>query len=441
MRAALWLIGLFAAAVALALFSAGNQGTVTVFWPPYRADLSLNLTLLLTAAGFVLLYLLLRGLAAALALPRRAKRWRALQRERAAHAALLESMIQLSAGRYLRARKAAEAALSRAGADVLGNTEDRPAHAALLAPLAHLLAAESAHALQDQAMRDTHLTGALQSGTQAGLPPELREGLTLRAAHWLVHDRDPQAALARLAELPVGAVRRTAALRIKLMAAQAAGRHAEALETARLLGKHRAFSSAAAASLIRSLAGELIASAHDPQQLQEIWQSLGAGERAMPELALRAAQRLMTLGGDGRQARLWLRPSLAALLEQPDAFEAGQRARLIRAIEHSFDGSPEQAVDPEWLARVEAAQAAHPGDATLQYLAGMSCLQRGLWGKAKALLTQAARGLDAQTSANGAAGLETAALRRGAWRALATLAERENDADAAAAAWRQAGQE
>jgi HemY protein len=186
-----------------------------------------------------------------------------------------------------------------------------------------------------------------------------------------------------------------------------------------------------------------MASTHDPQQLQAIWQSFGADERAKPELALRAAQRLIALGGDSQQARLWLRPPLAALLERPEAFDAGLRARLIRAIERSLDGAPEQAVDPEWLARVEAAQIAHPGDATLQYLVGMSCLRRGLWGKAKTFLTQAARGLDAQIAADGvnAVDPETAALRRNAWRALATLAERENAAADAAAAWRQAGQE
>jgi HemY protein len=290
-------------------------------------------------------------------------------------------------------------------------------------------------------MRDAHLAAALQAaGRHAGLPAELREGITLRAARWALRDRDPQAALARLAELPVGALRRTAALRIKFMAAQKTGRHAEALETARLLAKHRAFSPAAAASLIRGLAGDLIASAHDPRQLQEIWQSLGAGERAMPELALRAVQRLMALGGQGEQARLWLGLPLAALLDHPETLEAGQSARLIRAIERSFDGAPEQAVDPEWLARVEAAQTAHPRDVTLQYLVGMSCLRRGLWGKAKALLTQAARGLDARTAAH-ESDLDAIALCRGAWRALATLAEREGDAAAATAAWRQAGRE
>jgi HemY protein len=439
MRAALWLIGLFAVAVVLALFAVNNQGTVTLFWPPYRVDLSLNLTLLLLVAVFALLYLLLRGIAAGLELPRQARRWRALQRARAAHAALLESMTQLAAGRYLRARKAAETALLRAAA--FDAADDPSSHAALLPPLAHLLAAEGAHALQDQTTRDAHLAAALQTGEQSGLPAELREGLMLRAAHWALHDRDPQAALARLAELPVGALRRTAALRIKLMAAQTAGRHAEALETARLLTKHRAFSPAAAASLIRGLAGQLIASAHDPQQLQAVWHSLGADGRAMPELALRAAQRLLALGGQDKQARLWLRAPLTLLLERPEALDAGQRVRLIDTLERSFDGAPEQAVDPEWLARVEAAQTAHPGDATLQFLVGVSCLRRGLWGKAKSLLTQAARGLDTQTTARDADDAQTATLRRAAWRALATLAEHDGDADAAFAAWRQAGQE
>ena len=36
MRAALWLIGLFGMAVAAALFAGSNQGTVTLFWAPYR---------------------------------------------------------------------------------------------------------------------------------------------------------------------------------------------------------------------------------------------------------------------------------------------------------------------------------------------------------------------------------------------------------------------
>ena len=60
MRAALWLLVLFGVAVAVALFAGNNQGTVTVFWPPYRIDLSLNLVLLLLLAGFFFVHAALR---------------------------------------------------------------------------------------------------------------------------------------------------------------------------------------------------------------------------------------------------------------------------------------------------------------------------------------------------------------------------------------------
>ena len=54
MRAALWFLALFGIAVAGALFAGNNQGTVTLFWPPYRVDLSLNLTLLALVGAFLL---------------------------------------------------------------------------------------------------------------------------------------------------------------------------------------------------------------------------------------------------------------------------------------------------------------------------------------------------------------------------------------------------
>ena len=56
MRAALWLIGLFALAVAGAWLADHNEGVVAIFLNPYRIDLSLNLFVLaLLAVVFVLL--------------------------------------------------------------------------------------------------------------------------------------------------------------------------------------------------------------------------------------------------------------------------------------------------------------------------------------------------------------------------------------------------
>lgn len=432
MRAALWLMGLFAAAVALALFAGDNQGIVIVFWPPYRARFSVNLLLIGLLALFALLYGALRALAAMQALPLQARRWRMQQRERGAHALLLDALTQFQAGRYLRARKSAQAALLREQA--LSSADDPPPHASALRAIAHLAAAESAHALHDSATRDSHWQAALQTASQGSAAPELREGLLLRAARWALHERDPAAALARLQELPGGASRRTAALRIRLRAAQMQGRPQQALDTARLLAKHGAFSPGAAASLVRQLAADLIAQTRDLAQLQTAWAALDTSERAMPELALRAAQRLLELGGSHAQARQWLLPAWDKLLAADNppasalaaALHDSTRLRLARTLDTALTASDGTPADPAWLARIETASQARPQDPVLRYLAGIACLHHGLWGKASQQLSQAA------------GTLPDPVLRRRAWCALAHMAENRGDTPAAAQAWRQA---
>ena len=76
MRTALWLMGLFAVAVALALFAGNDPGTVTLYWPPHRIDISLNLFLLLIGLVFVTLHFALRTLSAFFGIPQQARRWR-----------------------------------------------------------------------------------------------------------------------------------------------------------------------------------------------------------------------------------------------------------------------------------------------------------------------------------------------------------------------------
>jgi hypothetical protein len=216
-------------------------------------------------------------------------------------------MTQFSAGRFLRARKAAEGALAREQA--LQGAGDAPPHArqpAHAGPHDRRPKARTPCKTRPRATRTW--TRRWTPPPRPAPPPELREGVLLRAARWSLQRPRPAGALARLDELPTGANRRTAALRVKLKAARQAGRIAEAMDTARLLAKHRAFSPEAARSLVRSLAAELIGRAHDAGQLQAVWDSLDAADRTMPELALRAAQRLQTLGGDAHLARGWLLP-------------------------------------------------------------------------------------------------------------------------------------
>ncbi|MEJ1168205.1 heme biosynthesis protein HemY [Variovorax sp. CCNWLW235] len=423
MRAALWLLALFAIAAAVALFAGNNQGTITVFWPPWRVDLSLNLVLVILLGAFALLHLALRGLAALFSLPTQARQWRLQQKERTLHSALLDAMVQLLSGRFSRARKAAQAALVQE--KTLAALGASLPQAQQVRVISHLLAAESAQALQDRPARDAHLQQALNESVDRTVlaSPETREGVQLRAARWALEDHDPAGALARLEELPQGVQRRTLALRIRLKATRQDRRTLEALETARLLAKHRAFSDAAAQSIVRGLATELLGGAHDPAQLLRAWGELDAAEREMPEVAIHAAQRMVALRGDLALARGWLLPAWERMVSQPRGLGDALRVRLARALEAGLDS-----VDADWLARIETAQRNNPSDPNLQYLAGMACMKRQLWGKAQQLLMQAGMGL------------QDTDLYRRAWLALAELAEARGDAEQAAAAWKRAAQ-
>ena len=428
MRAAFWLLALFAIAAASALFAGNNQAVVSIFWPPQRIDVSFNLAFFLLVGLFVLIYVALRALSALVSLPLEARRWRAQQKERAMYGALMDALAHLLAERYIRATKSAQNALTQEKslsrlADESGQVPGySPARVSQLQSLAHLLVAESAQSLQNKTLREQHMQLALQSSAPR-YAQEVREGVQFRAARWALDDRDASAALDLLDQLPQGATRRTLALRMKLKATRLLRQTANALETARLLAKHRAFSAHAAQSIVRGLALELLNDAHDPAQLQQAWGSLDGSERATPELVVHAASRLMALHGDVDLARSWLLQVWDAATQPQSNMGDTLRIKLITVLEDGL-GS----VDAAWLARIEAAQIGRPRDPNLQYLAGMVCLNRQLWGKSRQLLSQAALGL------------QDAALHRKAWRALALLAEQREDADAAAHAYKQAAQ-
>jgi HemY protein len=168
-----------------------------------------------------------------------------------------------------------------------------------------------------------------------------------------------------------------------------------------------------------------VATSHDPEQLMRVWSQLDASERAIPEVALAAGRRLLALDGDVGITRNWLLPLWERMVAQLDDLTFAQRINLIQVLEQGFSlnaGAPEVS----WLTRIEAAQAAHPGDALLQYLAGVACMRLQLWGKAQQLLMQSLPRLQGSR------------LEANAWQALALLAEQRGDAAATARAWKKA---
>jgi len=421
MRSVFWFLFLAAVAVALAMLMGDNQASVTLFWHPYRVDVSFNLVLFVLVFGFALLYGAMRGLSVLRRLPEQAHRWRAHQTERAIYTNVLDALAYQLSGRFVRAQSAAERAI-----DLLQHQHaDTFVHHDQVLVLARLLAAESAHSVGNLNARDVHLRGAVE-GDAARASGPAREGALLRAAGWAVDAREAAQAARWLGELPQGASRRIQAVRLKLKLARLTQDTHGALDMVRLLAKHRAFSSGVAQSLRRGLVLDALRDSHDSAQLLKVWQALDSSEQATPELSLAVLDRWDALDDDvrsdaGGDVRRMLDDALQRVWDAYGRLDDDARRRFVLRLEAALP-----TLDASWLARIERAQREHPADLGLQYLAGQAFMQRELWGKASALLTQASHGL------------KNAELARRTWCSLARLAEERGDSAAAQAAWKKA---
>lgn len=92
MRAALWVLALFALAVAITLAARLDQGYVIVVYPPWRLELSFMLALVLLSGLVALAYALLRLTAIALNLSGDLRAWREAKRKNKADQALLDAL-------------------------------------------------------------------------------------------------------------------------------------------------------------------------------------------------------------------------------------------------------------------------------------------------------------------------------------------------------------
>lgn len=400
MRLAIWFVLLFAIAVVAATAFGTNDGLASFYWSGWRVDVSLNLFLLLFVGASFLIVTVIQAANSLVGLPRRAREWRTARRDRSGQAALRSSLAQYFGGRYTRAQKSAQRALA------IQTETPELAQDNEFTVLGHLLAAGSAHRLQNRTGRDEHLRLALELAGRSPAARSAEEGARLLAAEWALDDRDAARASELLDELPLGVARRTHALRLKLQAARLGRQPQEALKTARLLVKHQGFSRVAAYGLLRSLAFESLDSTRDVDQLRRLWLGLDPADRRDPFIAARAATRASALGA-ADEARAWLRPFWDRVAE----LDGEERAVVGAALAGAVAG-----IGAEWLPRLEAASQALPRDGAVALVGGRALADRGLWGKARVLLEQAG----ADVSLAGAA-------RREAWIALAELAAQEGD--------------
>jgi len=425
MKAAIWLLTLFGVAVALSIGADHPGGLVSIFISTYRVDVSINFAVLILVASFLVIYFATRAVSTLLALPKIAKRWRLQQRERNMHEHLLNALEQLMTGRFLRSVRSA--ALTVENANTLEqqtqDSESAPKYLHQLRALAHLIGAESAHALRDISTREKHLQAILKDASQLQESAyETKEATLLSAARWSLGEADPVTALSWLRELKGGVSRRTLTLRLKLKADRLAKHHLSALETARLLNKHGAFSDNAAKGLLRSLCTASLDDCFDQQQLQQTWKLLDAHEKSLPDVAIHASERMLALSGSSQTALTWLAPIWSLMITQPKALSESQQVRLIQSLAAHLKVI---GADKHWLTTIDQARSMNPRNALLQYLSAMTCMHSGLWGKAQQLMLEASQQLT------------NPKLQKEAWRTLAELALQHGQESQAVIYWKK----
>lgn len=340
MRVLFWVLAIFALAAGLVVAARYNTGYALLVFPPYRIELSLNLLAILVLGSAIAAYLVIRVVAATVALPSRVRRYRAERRRSRELGALLEALREWVSGRYARAEKAAASVT-------------QPDYAGLAA----VIAAKCAHALRAFDRRDEHLARARALGE----PDETARMVT--EAEFLLDQQHPREALEALQAL--GPRKHTAALRLEMQAQQVLRNWDAVVPLIDQLERRGVFDEAHAERLRRRARAESFRR-KDARLLAEQWKKLPDAQRTDPQVAAAAARAYMA-GGDAAGAQRIIESSLdrnwdAALVSLYGLCE-GDTVRQIERAE-------------AWLRR-------QPRDATLLLTLAQLCARQALWGKAQ----------------------------------------------------------
>jgi len=349
MRSALWLTFLFAIAVIVALFANSNGGHITIYFPPYRLDTSLNLFIASILGIFIVSLLAWRTFAAVLDLPKQAAAYRRKQRETRSIGFLSEAIEDIFAGRFSKALKSAEAATANSA----------------LAETAALLAARSAHRMNQFDVRDRWLL-KIQS-------PEKRQAKLVATADMQMDAHDAEGALATIEQLQKGGARQLLVQRIALKANQQLKNWSEVLKLTHSLSKREALHPVVSQKYIQEAIAKLVQEkSTDHEALLRIWKTLPKESRKASKIALVMAQGLLSVS-QYDIARGLVEESLDAQWDEalidiyPKCVIPGtSNLSLAQKLEL-------------WMIK-------YPGEPALSLALARICLDQQLWGKAKASL-------------------------------------------------------
>jgi len=345
MKYLIWILLLFAAAVALTTAS-HNSAYLLLVYPPYRIEMSLMLFIVLLVVAFIFGYGLVRLMLAAVRLPAYVQKFR-LERTQAKSRELLDDALgAFFEGRYAAAERASARAMESGDASAL-----HP-----------IIAARSAHELREYEKRDAYLS-ATEGKTTGDSTMRL-----MATAKFMLDERDPRAALDALQELRVSGVKgHLGALSLELKAQQQAGNWDEVLGVLDQLEKRDAVDVTVAAQLRQQAWLEKLRTQENLAGLTACLKNIPADFKRRGKIAAAAAHALIRHGG-GAHAQQLLAESLNAQWDSELVALYGdcQSGDVVAQIEQA----------EKWLNQ-------HKEDAGLLLALGKLCLHQKLWGKAQ----------------------------------------------------------
>lgn len=358
MKSLFWLILVFAAAAALAVFGRTNEGYALLVYPPWRIEVSLLLGIIALLLAFALLYAVTRLVHQALDLPAEVRAYRERQRRERAQGALAAALQAYLEGRFVRAEKEAEHAWR--GGNAPG--------------LAALIGARAAHELRETERRERWFERASASGGEA-----LRNALLVTRAELALEERDFSTARASLNAVHDGGPRHIATLRMLMRAERGMANWEEVLRLSSMLAKRDAIAPSVAEEFRVHATIELLArAAAEPSLFEARWRSVAGRDQLQPRVAAAAARHATTMG----------RHVLAReILER--ALDAEWAPALVALYGELPPGMRESERTAEARIRIERAERwllERSSDAPLLATLGRLCIQADLWGKARNFL-------------------------------------------------------
>jgi len=344
-----WILAIFGLAVAFTLAGKNSASYVVLVYPPYRAELTLNLLIAMLAAAFFLSYGVLRLAIHTWRLPAYVRAFRQERHREQGRQTMLDGLKAFFEGRYVKAEKFASSAME---------LQESPAINAAVA-------ARAAHELRAYVRRDEYLLRAER------LAPDEPLARLITQADLLIDQRHYQSALSVLKTVHELAPKHLTAMKLELKAQQLAKNWDQVISLVSQLEKRGAIEATQAEQLkINAHMENLKRCARDSQSLKACWLKMPADERLIGKIAHAAAHYFIKL--DDCQTAL-------EIIEQ--SLDKQWDSDLIKLYGLCLGKDVLKQID-----RAEKWLPSHARDAALLLTLGSLCTRQALWGKAQSYL-------------------------------------------------------